>query len=171
MSHVVDQFLRFVCCLGIELTQDLSWSPYIPLRHLCAKARQLTGLLYILTQPLNLLQLYRSFIRPHLAIVWDPHFSKDTEALEKVQWFTLHMCFEDWSLHHNQLYLQSQIPHLTLRWSNTRLEHLFKIILISCVTFEMLPSSEKILSVWTGISISQCMHAANQCTGKNQPIF
>jgi hypothetical protein len=31
--------------LGIELTQDLSWSLHIS--HLCAKARQLIGLLYI----------------------------------------------------------------------------------------------------------------------------
>ena len=52
----------------------------------------------------TLLQLYKSFIRPHLeycAIVWDPHLLKDVEALEKVQRFAPRMCLKNWSLDHN----------------------------------------------------------------------
>ena len=106
--------------LGVELTQDLSWSLHVS--HLCAKARQLIGLLYRRfykhANTATLLQLYKSFIRPHLeycAIVWDPHLSKDIEALEKVQRFALRMCLKNWSLDHSQLYSPSMIPPLTLR--------------------------------------------------------
>ena len=119
--------------LGVKLTQDLSWSLHVS--HLCAKARQLIGLLYRRfykhANTATLLQLYKSFIRPHLeycAIVWDPHLSKDIEALEKVQRFALRMCLKNWSLDHSQLYSRSMIPPLTLRRSNARLEHLFKIV-------------------------------------------
>ena len=98
--------------LGVELTQDLSWSLHVS--HLCAKARQLIGLLYRRfykhANTATLLQLYKSFIRPHLeyyAIVWDPHLSKDIEALEKVQRFALRMCLKNWSLDHSQLYSRS----------------------------------------------------------------
>ena len=68
--------------LGVELTQDLSWSLHIS--HLCAKAWQLIGLLYRRfykhANTATLLQLYKSFIRPLLeycAVVWDRHLSKD----------------------------------------------------------------------------------------------
>jgi hypothetical protein len=40
----------------------------------------------------TLLQLYKSFIRPHLeycSIVWDPYLIGDIEMLEKVQRFAL----------------------------------------------------------------------------------
>ena len=51
--------------LGVELTQDLSWSLHAS--HLCAKARQLIGLLYRRfykhANTATLLQLYKSFIR------------------------------------------------------------------------------------------------------------
>ena len=127
------QCVTSVRYLGVELTQDLSWSLHVS--HLCAKARQLIGLLYRRfykhANTATLLQLYKSFIRPHLeycAIVWDPHLSKDIEALEKVQRFALRMCLKNWSLDHSQLYSRSMIPPLTLRRSNARLEHLFKIV-------------------------------------------
>jgi hypothetical protein len=60
--------------------------------------------------------------------VWDPHLSKDIEALEKVQRFALRMCLKNWSLDHAQLYSQSQMPPITLRRSKARLDHLFKIV-------------------------------------------
>ena len=119
--------------LGIELISDLSWSSHIS--HLCAKARQLVGLLYRRfykhASTSILLQLYKSFIRPHLeycAIVWDPHLCKDVEALEKVWRFVLRMCLKNWCIDHDQLYLQSQLSHLTYRRSNAKLEYLFKIV-------------------------------------------
>lgn len=112
---------------------DLGWSPHI--NNLCAKARRLIGLLYRRfykhANSSTLLQLYKSFIRPHLeycAVVWDPHLAKDVEALEKVQRFALRMCLKNWSLDHDQLYQRSQVPHLSLRRSNAKLVHLFKIV-------------------------------------------
>ena len=44
------------------------------------------------------------------------------------QRFALRMCLKNWSLDHSQLYSRSMIPPLTLRRSNARLEHLFKIV-------------------------------------------
>ena len=63
--------------LGIQINSDLSWSPHVA--NLCNKARRLIGLLYRRfyrhTDSTTLLQLYKTFIRPHLeycSIVWDP---------------------------------------------------------------------------------------------------
>ena len=51
-------------------------------------------------QPVTLLQLYVSFICPHLeycAAVWDPYLTKDIELLEKIQKFGLKVYTKDWS--------------------------------------------------------------------------
>ena len=78
VSEIPLQLVSSVRYLGVQLNSDLSWSPHIT--NLCTKARQLVGLLYRRfykhANTSTLLQLYKSFIRPHLeycAIVWDPH--------------------------------------------------------------------------------------------------
>ena len=127
------QQMTSVRYLGIQINSDLSWSPHVT--NLCAKTRRLVGLLYRRfykhASTTTLLQLYKSFIRPHLefgAIVWDPHLLKDVDSLEKVQRFALRVCLKNWSLDHNQLYLHSKVPPLSVRRSNARLNHLFKIV-------------------------------------------
>ena len=133
VSEIPLQLVSSVRYLGVQLNSDLSWSPHIT--NLCTKARQLVGLLYRRfykhANTSTLLQLYKSFIRPHLeycAIVWDPHLLKDVEALEKVQRFALRMCLKNWSLDHNQLYQQSNLPPLVNRRSNAKLCHLYRIV-------------------------------------------
>ena len=75
--------------LGLQIHSDLSWSPHVA--NLCIKARELISLLYHcrkLADTATLLQLYKSFIRPHLeycSIVWDPYHVGDIESLEKVK--------------------------------------------------------------------------------------
>ena len=52
------------------------------------------------TSPI-LLQLYCSFINPHLeyaSIVWSLHLLKHKTTLEKVQYFALKVCLKDWSI-------------------------------------------------------------------------
>ena len=129
--------VKSVTYLGVQITSDLSWSPHIS--NLCAKTRKLIGLLYRRfykhADSATLLQLYKTFIRPHLeyaAIVWDPYLAKDIESLEKVQRFGLCMALKDWSLDHEQLLQQSSIQKLSDRRSQSRLCHLFKIFYELC---------------------------------------
>lgn len=119
--------------LGLQFHSDLSWSPHVA--NLCIKARKLIGLLYRRfgkhADSVTLLQLYKSFIRPHLeycSIVWDPHLLGDIESLEKVQRFALRVCLKNWSCDRDHLYTQSGIPVLVERRSRARLCHLYKII-------------------------------------------
>ena len=79
----------------------------------------------------TLLQLYISFIRPHLeycSAVWDPYLAEDVELLEKTQKFGLRVCLKNWSSDYNALLSQANIPALTTRRSQARLSHLFKIM-------------------------------------------
>ena len=103
--------------------------------NVCAKARKLIRLLYHCfykhANCTTLLQLYKSFIRPHLeycSMVWDPLLNKDKEALEKVQRFGLRMCLKKWSLKQGQLLQLSKVVSLSDRRSQAKLRHLFKII-------------------------------------------
>ncbi len=151
------QLVSSVRYLGIQLNSDLSWSPHIT--NLCTKARQLVGLLYRRfykhANTSTLLQLYKSFIRPHLeycAIVWDPHLLKDVEALEKVQRFVLRTCLMNWSLDHDQLYQQSNLPPFVNRRSNAKLCHLYRIVNDLC-DFLDAPVQQRELFTITGRQI------------------
>ena len=108
----------------------------------CSKVRRLIGLLYRRfgkhADSTTLLQLYKSFIRPHLeycSIVWNPHLLGDIESLEKVQRFALRVCLKNWSCDRDHLYTQSGIPALAARRSHARLCHLYKIINRGKLTF------------------------------------
>lgn len=79
----------------------------------------------------TLLQIYKSFIRPHLeycSMVWDPYLIGDIEVLEKVQRFALRVCLKNWSCDQEELYVQSNILALAERWSHARLYHIYKIV-------------------------------------------
>ena len=119
--------------LGIQINSDLSWSPHVA--NLCSKVRQLIGLLYRRfykhADSTTLLQLYKSFVRPHLeycSVVWNPYLVGDIEALERVQRFALRVCLKNWTAEHDQLYIQSNIPPLSVRRSHASLCHLFKMV-------------------------------------------
>lgn len=119
--------------LGIQINSDLSWSAHVT--SLCNKARRLIGLLYRRfykhAASSTLLQLYKSFIRPHLeycSVVWNPYLVCDIEALEKVQRFALRVCLKNWSASHEQLYNQSNVPPLSARRTNASLCYLFKLV-------------------------------------------
>ena len=97
--------------LGIQIDSDLSWSPHVA--NLCNKVRCLIGLLYRRfykhADSATLLQLYKSFVRPHLeycSIMWNPYLAGDIEALERVQRFALQVCLKNWIADHDQLYNQ-----------------------------------------------------------------
>ena len=79
----------------------------------------------------TLLQLYKTFIRPHLeycSIVWDPYLAKDIEAIEKVQRFGLRMCLKQWDLNQEELLQAANVASLASRRSQAKLSHLFKIV-------------------------------------------
>ena len=103
--------------------------------NLCNKVRRLIGLLYRRfykhADSTTLLQLYKSFVRPHLeycSVVWNPYLAGDIDALERVQRFSLRVCLKNWSADHDQLYNQSNIAPLSARRSNASLCHLFKMV-------------------------------------------
>ena len=79
----------------------------------------------------TLLQLYKSFIRPHLeycSIVWDPYLAKDIEAIEKVQRFGLRMCLKQWDLNQEELLQVANVTSLESKRSQAKLSHLYKIV-------------------------------------------
>ena len=79
--------------LGVVINSNLTWSDHIS--KLCSKAKQQLGLLYRQfykdSDTSTLRALYITQVRPHLEYatpVWDPHLSKDIEAIESVQRFS-----------------------------------------------------------------------------------
>ena len=83
------------------LTSDLSWS--LQVESVCQKAQSILGLLYrrfygrALQESLK--HIYISLARPHLEYacqVWDPHLSKDRNALDKVQKFACKLATSRW---------------------------------------------------------------------------
>ena len=119
--------------LGITLTSNMSWSPHVA--ETCNKTRRLVGLLYRrfhqYSNSTTLINLYRSFIRPHLeyaSIVWNPGLKGETEAIENVQKFALRMCTRSWNSDYEELLATADLPSLKDRRSRACLCHLFKII-------------------------------------------
>jgi len=75
--------------LGVTLSSDLSWSSHITT--ICTKANQKLGFIKrnLKGTPRELKHLaYVAFVRSgmeYASIIWDPHFIKDSDALERVQ--------------------------------------------------------------------------------------
>ena len=133
MEGIPLPYVDSVKYLGILITSDLSWSQHISNLHL--KVRHLIGMLYRKfyknATSSTLLQLYISFIRPHLeycSAVWDPYHVKDRELLEKTQKFGLKVCLKDWSSDYTSLLSKANIHSLSMRRSQARLSHMFKIM-------------------------------------------
>ena len=96
------------------------WSVHIT--NICNKTRRLVGILYRKfynhSNTDTLLNLYTSFIRPHLeyaAIAWDPFLKKDITALESVQKFALKVCTKSWDISYESLLSKSHLPSLEAR--------------------------------------------------------
>jgi len=74
--------------LGVTLSSDLSWSSHITA--ICTKANQKLGFIKrnLKGTPRELKRLaYVAFVRSgmeYASIIWDPHFTKDSDALERV---------------------------------------------------------------------------------------
>ena len=119
--------------LGLLLSNNLSWSPHVA--SVCAKARQILGLLYrrfcSCTSPDALKQLYLSLVRPHLEYacqIWDPHLIKDKKSLEGVQKFGLKLAAHQWDCSYEDLLELFQLPTLEERRLQLKLGLIFKII-------------------------------------------
>ena len=77
-----------------------------------------------------MLQLYSSFIRPHLEYAtsaWDTFLKKDIELIENVQKFALRVCTKSWDANYSGLLVATHLPSLQTR-THTKLCNLFKII-------------------------------------------
>ena len=101
---------------------------------ICSKVRKLTGMLYRRfhhCDPQLMLRLYKAFIRPHFEYapqVWDPHFVKDINLLEKSQKFALRVCTRNWSATYAELLNFTQVPSLADRRKIAKLCHLYKLV-------------------------------------------
>ena len=119
--------------LGINITDDLSWSTHISV--IARKARKVLGLLYrqfsAWSPPEVLLQLYKSLVRPHLEYasqVWNPHLIKDIDQLESIQKFALKVCFKQWDSSYSDLLQSSNLPTLSHRRKYLGLCYFYKLV-------------------------------------------
>ena len=122
--------------------------------YITSQARKILGLLYRRFynnfSGNSLLQLYFSFVRPHLdyasAILWSPHLKKDKEALENVQKFACQMATRAWD--------SSSVDLLTFVNLST-LEHhrlMFSLCLLYRIIHKLCYFDEGVFNVSTSIS-------------------
>lgn len=103
--------------------------------HVCKKARRQIGFLYRrFYQHANgatFLQLYLSYVRPHLeyaSAVWDPHQQGLVIALENVQKFALRAVTKDWKAGYDHLVSTCNLPTLQQRRRLLKLCALYQMI-------------------------------------------
>ena len=134
--HLFGSTLERVDCykyLGVLLTDDLSWSMHA--ETVCQKVRRVLGLLYRRfyghASQESLKQLYLSLVLPHLEYacqVWDPHLSKDINALEKVQKFACKLATAKWDCSYEELLGLMQLKSLQNRRLDSKLGLVFKLV-------------------------------------------
>ena len=119
--------------LGVWITSTLNWSTHIS--EICTRARRQAGIIYHKfyghASNSTLLQLYLTFVRPHLeyaALVWDPHQQGLSDSLERVQKFELRMCMRDWNADYATLLQSSNLPTLASRRHYLKLCFLYQVI-------------------------------------------
>ena len=98
VNHRMEKVTEFKY-LGVWLSDNMSWSTHIETSS--TRALKQVGLIYRkfyqYSSPECLQQLYLSFVRPHVEYavpVWDPHCSNHVQTVERVQTFTLKMCYK-----------------------------------------------------------------------------
>ena len=70
-------------------------------------------------------------MRPHLEYavpVWDPHLTKDINALEAVQRFACRVCTKSWDMSYSDMLQTMNIPRLSERRRLLKMCHLYKIV-------------------------------------------
>ena len=75
--------------------------------------------------------LYLSLVRPHLEYacqVWDPHFSKDRNTLEKVQKFACKPATSKWDSSYEELLRLTELKPLQDRRLESKLGVIFKLV-------------------------------------------
>ena len=119
--------------LGVWLSENLTWKTHI--EHISKKAKIQTGMVYRRfyghSTPDCLLQLYLSFVRPHLeyaAPVWDPHCSSQVTVLENIQKLALRMAYKAWKEQYTTLLERSKLPLLTDRRKMLKICLLYRIL-------------------------------------------
>ena len=120
--------------LGVVINSTLTWSNHIS--RVCSRARQQLGLLYRQfygdSSTSTLKALYITQVRPHLEYaipVWDPHLSKDVDALESVQRFASKVCTKKWrDVSYEERLKMLNIDTLQSRRSQLKLCYLYKIL-------------------------------------------
>ena len=139
--------------LGVLITSDLMWSSHIT--NICNKTRRLVGVLYRRfykhSSTDTLLNLYVSFVRPHLeyaGVAWDPYLKKDIAAIEDVQKFALRVCTKSWDSNYDQLLSQSHLPSLEARRRQAKLCNLYNIT-NELVHFPDAPVASRVLNYAT----------------------
>ena len=79
----------------------------------------------------SLKQLYLSLVRPHLEYacqVWDPHLSRDKNALEKVQSFACKLATSRWDSSYEELLRLLDLPLLQDGRLDSKLGLVFKLV-------------------------------------------
>ena len=119
--------------LGVWITSTLNWSTHIS--EICTKARRQVGIIfrkfYGHASSSTLLQLYLTFVRPHLEYavpVWDPHQQGLSYSLERVQKFALRMCMRDWNADYATLLQSCNLSTLASRRRYLKLCFLYRVI-------------------------------------------
>ena len=119
--------------LGVWLNSSLTWSMHVT--SICKKARQQIGILYRRfyghSNSATLLQLYLSYVRPHLeyaAPVWDPHQQGHIDSLERVQKFALKLCTRSWDSSYEDLLNSCHLPTLVQRRRLLKLSFLYQVL-------------------------------------------
>ena len=119
--------------LGVWITSTLNWS--LQVDHVCKKARRQIGFLYRRfyrhANRETFLQLYLSYVRPHLeyaSAVWDPHQQGLITSLENVQKFALRAVTKDWKAGYEHLVSTCNVPTLQQRRRLLKLCALYQMI-------------------------------------------
>jgi len=131
-NHILDH-VESCKYLGVNISQDLKWETHIS--ETTSKAKQTLGFLRrnLRKAPLKIRELaYISLVRSSLeysATVWDPHYKKDIEAIEKVQRQAARfVCGEySWDSSVSKMIKDLGWSDLARRRRNTRLTMLYKI--------------------------------------------
>ena len=134
LHNTVLQTVKNTTYLGIEISNDLSWTPHID--KITKKANKSLGFIKrnIKTNNSNVKALpYSSLVRPHLEYscqIWDPHTDKDVRKLEAVQRMAARYVSNRYHNTRSPSEMVSQLQWDTLqqRRAKIRLTTLYKII-------------------------------------------
>ena len=118
--------------LGIVFTKEFKVAENCNEAH--SKANRMLGLISRTIKyqnPVTLLNLYKSLVRPHLnycSVVWNPHYLKDVHLLERVQHRFTGLFPDPRSLPHKERFDKLGLWSLEARRNRADLIEVFKMI-------------------------------------------